>query len=436
MKARVLKTCVLPLWRYGSAVVRHFLRNQCPLQASALTYISLMSMVPVLALVFSISKGLNAHEKLMEALQSRITELPESTADFINRIFDFVDKTNFSTLGAIGMILMLWTAISVMSQIEGTFNGIWQIAKPRTWIRRFQAYISTLILVPVLMLAATSVTTLLTAKNVTALMREWLGPLYLPVRGGLDCAGMLSVIAGFTLLYLFMPNTRVRFAAGLFGGVISGVAWFVTQWAYIRFQIGVANAGAIYGTFAVIPLFLAWMYTSWNIILAGAVCSYVFQNRQTLLGAHAGTETLPFQGRLELALAVMLDAATASCSGAPPWNAAEFANRNRIPMRFVSDVLHVLTGHGLLAETAAGGTYLPARALHLVTPADVERALRHDPENAGKRPALLPDDSPVLQIYDRTFRQFDAGLRQASFLDLTRAAAQPAASGNEPPHEQ
>ncbi len=427
-----LHRAVKRVWRFSLAVIRAFVRDRVGLQSSSLTYVTLMSMVPVLALMFAVAKGLNAHEKLMAAVQDQVSGLPESVQEFVGRIFEYVDKTNFSTLGAIGLVLLFWTVISLMGQIETAFNSVWHISTPRTLVRRFQAYISTVIFVPIFLLAATSVNGMLSSSHVTNFLKSNLGGFYWLVESALGCAGLAVLVLAFTLLYLFMPNTRVRFSAALFGGVVGGIAWYATQFAYIRFGVGVAKYNAIYGTFAVIPIFLAWLYTSWLIVIVGAICGYLFQNRTSLADPAAG-RSLSFQDRLLLALAVMQEVAGAAVRGQPPWQLQSFLERTRLPGAAVRDVVAVLIRRGLLAETVSpAGAYLAVRALNTFTPADVEEALRLDspPEalagnGAGETAALAsfhPEllETPAAKHLTAEAAAYTTALRQHSYQDLTK----------------
>ena len=163
------------LVRFAWCFVRGFMRNQCTQQASALTYITLMSLVPVLAVGFSVAKGLGAHEKIKAALHDQMSALPESASTAINKLFEAVDRVNFATLGTIGLALLFWTVVSTMTQVEGSFNRIWCVATPRTWVRRFQAYLSIFLVVPVFMLVSTSVTAALKSQKVDSYIASLLG---------------------------------------------------------------------------------------------------------------------------------------------------------------------------------------------------------------------------------------------------------------------
>ena len=378
-----LDTACLPKWqrlgwsaaRVMTGTVREFRRYNGPLQASALTYITLMSMVPVLALMFSVSKGFGAHERLMEMVNGKLQTLPPGVTVFARQVFEYVDKTNFSTLGVVGLLLLLWSVVGVMGKIEGCFNAIWRVRTPRTLVRKVEDYISILVVVPILFMATMSVNAALSSRSILQLLREHLGPLYLGFEVLISLGGTLCVTGALAIFYVFMPNTRVRWSAALAGGTITGVVWQLTQWAYLKFQVGVAGYNAIYGTFAVIPFFLAWLYLNWLIVLFGAALCYAIQNRDAL-DPEAELNQLAYAWREELALWLMADGCAAHQRGGEVWRAAGFAGRHGLPPSLVLEMARFLVAGGLLLEVAGvDGGFVPSRAAGELSAADVTAAL-------------------------------------------------------------
>jgi membrane protein len=410
--------------RFVWCCLRDFLRNQCTQQASALTYTTLMSLVPVLAVMFAFAKGMGAHEKIRGALENN-ANIPPYANEAIVRLLDAVEKVNFATIGAIGSVLLLWTVINTMSQVEGSFNRIWRVAAPRTWVRRFQAYLSIVLVVPIFMLAAASVTPAVKTTAVHDFLTTHLGVFYPVVRVGISLLGMSSVIIGLSLLYMFMPNTRVKAWSALAGGLVAGASWYAMNSAFISFQIGVAKNNAIYGTFAAIPFFLLWVYAGWIIVLAGAEFCYVFQNRLHLRFI-VEPPPLSFAGRGRLGLLMVQEISAAHLAGEAPWAASAFAERHRLPLPMIGGILLVLVRNGVLAEGAVPGTYLPARDIHALTPADVEHAFRHDVADSGSPITLvLPEGAAAQQLFDAESAAFEARLRRESFADLAVKPQQP-----------
>ena len=464
------------LLRFAWCFIRGFQRNQCTQQASALTYITLMSLVPVLAVGFSVAKGLGAHEKIKAALHDQMASLPDSAITAINKLFEAVDKVNFATLGTIGLALLFWTVINTMTQVETSFNRIWCLSIPRTWVRRFQAYLSIILVVPVFMLVSTSVTAALKSQKVDNAIAAFLGVetaaavpataaprsaskpfsaaadtaagtniqepvpvtvavvaapttdsapihrtfLLRAVRAGCNLLGMSSVIIALGLLYMFMPNTRVHPFSALAGGVVAGIAWYVTQAAFVAFQVGVANNNAIYGTFAAVPFFLMWVYSGWVIVLAGAQFCYVFQNRMHLRFI-VEPPPLSFARRETLALMMTEEICAAMAGANGAWHAVTFAKQHKLPVSMVRDILVVLARGGLISETAQPDRFVPLRDIHKLTPADVERVLRDDVADSQSPIVLeLPESAAANRLVTGKVAAFHDTLRQTSFADLVK----------------
>ncbi|MFA5204646.1 MAG: YihY/virulence factor BrkB family protein [Lentisphaeria bacterium] len=409
--------------RLASGAVRVFLRHNGPLQASALTYITLMSMVPVLALMFSVSKGLGAHEKLMEMVRGKLHDLPPQVGTFANQVFEYVDQTNFSTLGTVGLLLMLWSVVGVMGKIEGCFNDIWQVRTPRTLVRKMEDYISILVVVPILFLATMSVNAALSAPGVIHSLHTHLGALARPVEVLISLAGTACITGAFAIFYVFMPNTRVKWSAALLAGVITGVVWQATQWAYIKFQVGVAGYNAIYGTFAVIPFFLAWLYANWMIVLFGAALCYALQNREVLDPA-LNLASLAQGWREELAVWTMADACAAYRQGGAVWRAADFARQNGLPAPLELACARFLAGRGLLLEVAGEeGAFVPGRTADSLTVADVESVLREAGGVPERWRKLTPPEHPAIAALRNKRSSFTADMKQVTLEQLAKAAA-------------
>ncbi len=387
-----IKKVFTSLSRIGAIVVRGVVHDKCGLQASALTYLTLMSMVPVLALMFSVSKGLGAQEMLMgqigleqvpESVEYQVIEgswldgLPDQFESVAQSIFHFVDKANIKTLGGIGLLILFWTVIRVMGKIENSFNSIWGIRDSRTIFRRFADYISILVVVPILMIGATSVNAFLASDKALEMVRDNLGALSSIYEMALNWSVFAGVVIAFAFLFMFMPNTKVRLFPALTGALIAGGLWLGIQEFYFSAQVGVAKYNPIYGTFAVIPFFLFWLYWSWMIVLFGAEISFAVQNHRTyeVEGAAATASQLT---RLKLALLIVYDIGRRHYDGQAPWNMQAFVDRENVSIRLVRDVVHRLKASGVIIEAegddASGDAFVPARDLEKISLADIYEA--------------------------------------------------------------
>ena len=253
--------------------------SECQLRASALTYYTLFAIVPVFALVFGVAKGFGLEQWLKNDLAVKLKEHGE----ILNWIYNFADTTLYEAKGGlvagVGALILCWSVVKMIGNIESAFNRIWQVKKPRTIFRKFTDYLSFLIIAPVLLLAASSASVL-----VSRLLREMTEKHFLLsfsrplVEFGIQCVPYLLLWMLFTFIYIFLPNTRVKFSAAIFGGVIAGSICQLVQIGYIFVQMALSRYNVIYGSFSALPLFLIWMQLNWLIMLFGVTLSYLFQN--------------------------------------------------------------------------------------------------------------------------------------------------------------
>lgn len=363
-------------------VIRGFSRDKCTLHASALTYITLMSMVPLIAMMFSVAKGFGAGKRLQDVVANQTSQLPENIQEFFNKMIGYVENTNFGVLGAVGVALLFYTVIVMMGKIERSFNVIWGIHAERTFYRKFSDYISVLLVVPVMMLAATSINASL-SSNAFILFLQNKVPYFAQVyQMAAGFTGTLFVWFAFSFVFAFMPNTRVRFSSALLGGIVAGTLWQWLQWAYIHLQIGVSKYNAIYGTFATIPIFLAWLYLCWLIVLFGCEVCFAYQNVRTY--EEESPSLLANQSTREaLAVSIMTHLVRNFELGKGPWDAALFSQEHQVPVRLVRDVVHQLTQAKMILMTDGGGSQLmPALPPENIKVKDLFSAMRGVP--AGK----------------------------------------------------
>jgi len=254
------KSFFLTLLRVLILSVRGFNEDKCELRASALTFYSLISIVPVAAMAFGIAKGFG-FEKVLEAqLRSKLTGHEEILNNVIQFSHSLLESTKGGLLAGIGLIVLFWAVIKVLGQIEESLNDIWGIKEQRSLGRKFGDYLSLMLVCPILIILSSSVTIFVTTQVTLIMERITILGAFSPVVLFLMKLLPYSLLWGlFTFLYMFMPNTKVRFTSALLAGVVSGTIFQVVQWAYIAFQIGVAKYNAIYGSFAAFPLFLIWL---------------------------------------------------------------------------------------------------------------------------------------------------------------------------------
>lgn len=346
---------LITIFRWSRLLVRSFLANNCPQRAAALSYTTILSLVPFFALAFALLKGFGVPNKLAPIILEQVAAGSQET---VGKILTYINNTNMKSLGVIGLATLILTVLSLLSDIEEAFNAIWGVKETRPWARKFSDYLSVVMSGPLLLIAATSITTTLQSQVVVKelIALNYIGPviykafLFIPY---------LSIWVALVFLYLFMPNTRVRFSSALIGGMLAGALWQGAQWAYIHLQISVASYNAIYGTLAVLPVFMVWIYSSWVIVLLGVEIVYAHQHHALLQGG-----PLPaLSDRQHTALCLSLAAAAARrFAGTEPAPTDEIlADEVGVPLLQARELLNVLITTGILVRTAgAQPTYLPA----------------------------------------------------------------------------
>ena len=273
------RAAVLRLLRILQLSFRGFREDNCPMRASSLTFYSLLSVVPTAAMAFGIAKGFG-FEKLLE--DQLLEHFPGQEAVVV-QIVDFaramLENTRGGMIAGIGVAVLFWAVIKVLSQIEAAFNRIWQVAVARSAVRKLTDYLSIMLICPLLVIMSGSATVFITTQVQQIAERIALLGMFSPlIAMGLKLIPYVLIWILFTFVYLTMPNTRVHLGAGLMAGVLAGTVYQITQWGYITFQVGVARQNAIYGSFAALPLFLVWLQLSWLIVLMGAEFAFAVQN--------------------------------------------------------------------------------------------------------------------------------------------------------------
>ncbi|HWH78775.1 MAG TPA: YihY/virulence factor BrkB family protein, partial [Candidatus Binatus sp.] len=377
--------------------IRRFTEDRCELRASALTFYSLLSIVPVVAMAFGVAKGFGL-EKVLEA---QLIENFEGQPEMAERILGFartlLENTKGGAIAGVGVVVLFWSVIKVLGNIEGSFNDIWGIKKARTIGRKLADYLSVMMICPVLLIIASSVTVLLTTQ-VAAMVEKlaFLGHAVGPIIFLLRLVPYTVIWLLFTFMYVFMPNTKVQIKSGLWGGIVAGTIYQVGQFAYIKFQIGVSNYGAIYGSFAALPLFLVWLQLSWLIVLIGAEISFARQNvaayefeRDCSQLSHASKRTV--------ALIIAHCCIKAFLEARKPPSAEEIARELEVPIRLVRSALAELTDAKILSE---------------VNTAEVS--------DIAYQPGCHIDDLTVMKIVDRLDRQGSDAIPIAPSKNLDR----------------
>ncbi len=353
---------------------RGFMRDHCQKTASVLTYYSLLTVVPVVAVAFAIAKGFGL-EKLIEKQILQMADKANWQADITHQIIMFshkvLEQAKGGVIAGIGVILLFWTVISILGKIEDSLNEIWEVKKSRTLVRKFSDYIAMMVFTPVLFIISSS-TTVLVASQVKVIVNKiaLLGVFSKVILLLLNLLPYVSIWILLTMVYLVMPNIRIPLRACIFGGIAAGTIAQIVQWIYIKFQIGVASYGALYGSFAALPLFLAWLQMSWMIVLLGAEIAYAYEHHETF-GFHPDYSRISVSSKRLLVLRIFHLLTKKFSLGEKPLTPIQIAQILEIPVRLVRRFLNELTDVGLVAETVQGikneVTFQPGRTIETIT---------------------------------------------------------------------
>jgi membrane protein len=351
--------------------LRGFDEDKIHLRASALTFYTLLSIVPVAAVVFGIAKGFGFEERLQRQLLDNFPGHEEVLTQIIGFAHSLLVTVKGGIITGIGLAAVFWVVIKVLGNIERSFNDIWGIKESRSFGRKFSDYLAIMLIAPILVFISTSMTVFLTTQIIlitqkVALLKSFGFFASLVVKLIPYCV----VWAVFTFMYILVPYTKVKFTSGVSAGLLAGTAYQVAQWAYITFQVGVAKYNAIYGSFAALPLFLMWLQLSWLIVLFGAEISFAHQNVHTyefepdsLHISHS------FKNFLSLAIAHLL--IKRFSKGEKPLTATQISHALDIPIRLVRQILYELVETGVLSSTNTDDyhepAYQPARDISLLT---------------------------------------------------------------------
>ncbi len=416
--------------------VRGFFRDRCLQQAAALTYSTIFSLPSVLAFAFAAAKGFNLYTKLKAEviepfLDSTFGERTQSAPELraaVDRIFHFVETSDLAAFGGVAFAFMVYAVIKLLGSVEGSLNDIWGVKRARTLLRRVSDYLAIVVVTPVFLLLAVAATAVF--EGTFAAGRA------IPLGFGGASVRVLPLLAvwfGLSFVYLTLPNTRVRLASALIGGIVAGTVWQAIQVLHVSGQIHLARYNPIYSSFAALPMLLLWIYLSWSVFLVGAELAFAFQNEAAFTSiARTGKVDQAFRERIALRLAGRIT--RAFLAGQRPPTTGELAGELGVAPRTVAQVLETLCGASLLARTSVGidDGYLPARDPQTITVLDLLHALRRE-EGASTPPTRARLDERVDRVLAALDEENARSLSNHTLHELARAADEPlVAEGPEP----
>jgi len=359
--------------------IKRYLKHSGNLSASALTFFSLLSVVPVLAMAFGVAKGFGLDNILENEIRKNLYGQGEVVEKLIEFSRTMLQNTNGGIIAGIGFIIVFYSVLKLLNSIEEIFNKAWEVSKPRSFYRKFTDYTSFIVIAPVLFTVSSSISVFIITgvENATDNM-NMISVLDEAIKISLELLSFALIWLLMILLYLLMPNAKVSWKAGIQSGIVIGTLFIIVQWIYVNFQVGVSRANAIYGSFAALPLFLVWLQTSWFIIIFGAEYSYAVQY-EFLFRNNGTINKLNSYNFRKVALLTAHKIVKDFANDQPATPENEIAKHLNIPKPIADKILLALLKGKIISETKNGKSrcFQPAMDIHKLTVTKVLAALEH-----------------------------------------------------------
>jgi len=409
---------ILTFWvRMGHVLVQDLIGGELNLRAMSLVYTSILSLVPLLAFAFAVLKGFGVQNKLQPLLIDLFAPLGPKGVEMAVKVIDFVNNVKAGVLGTLGLVMLLYTVVTLVYKVEAAFNHVWRVREPRGLAESFGHYLSVIMIGPLLLVAALGLTATVSSHTAVQQIIDFapVGVLLVAVAKLLP---YLLVISAFTFFYVFVPHTHVQFRAALTGGVIAGVMWELAGWAFAALTVGSTRLTAIYSGFAILIMFMIWLYINWLIVLVGSQIAFYVQNpelvRHGLRHNEVGGRTME-----RVALHIMYLVGRAYHEGRTPWSREQLARRLHLPTEIILDVLDRLRQRGLLLMVSGRiRRYIPAVDMGRIPLRDIFQAVRQNTVAAGdsdRHMRTIPQAEDVIQKLDAAI---DASLGDTTLRDL------------------
>ncbi|MDY0068626.1 MAG: YihY/virulence factor BrkB family protein [Porticoccaceae bacterium] len=398
-------------------LVREFANGQLNLRAMSLVYTTLLSMVPLLAVSFSVLKAFGVHNQIEPLLLNLVEPLGEKGNELVMNVLGFVENMKVGVLGSVGLALLLYTVISLVQKIENAFNYVWRAKSSRTLSRRFSDYLSVILVGPVLVFSAIGMTASLMSSS---LMQRIMGiePFGSLLAGIAALLPFALILMAFTFVYMFVPNTRVKFSSALVGAATGGILWQLTGLAFAEFAASSTNYDAIYSGFAILVLFMIWLYLNWLILLLGAQVGYYHQYPEQI---RLSSQRAPLAGRVRehLGLLVMYWIAHRFVHDGPPLTLEALGQLLKLPNDRVGETLEWLAAQGLVVESAGEP---PEYLLHQdpagLAVSELLRILRRPDDEQAMMAHRLRSHPAVDGVMARMEKGLDQQLQTLTLRDL------------------
>lgn len=402
--------------RMLQVLIQDFASGEITLRAMGLVYTTLLAMVPLLAFVFAVLKAMGVQENLEPLLFGFLSPLGEKGEMLSGRIINFVDHVRAGVLGSIGLLVLIYAVVALVQKVESGLNYVWHVREARTLGERFSHYLGVILFGPLLIVTAFALTATVSSHAVMQQIVAFGAAGHLLLLAT-KVVPYLMVVAAFTFIYAFVPHTHVQFRAALYGGIFAGILWEFSGWVFAALTVSSTRLTIIYSGFAILVMFMIWIYLCWLILFVGAKLAFYLQNPE--LVRRYGFSDVSGRTLERLALHIMYLVGRNYCDGKPPWSREELARRLRVPTESVLDVLGRLRATGLLMLISGRiRRYTPGRDLGTITLLDIVNAIRLNPSGTGDVDYYLKGVMAVDVVVNRLDHAIESALGRTTLREL------------------
>jgi membrane protein len=419
------KLYLIKTLRFLYVIGEEVMKEQLMLRATSLVFTTLVSLVPLLAVALSLLKAFGIQEDLADNLLKFLLEpLGPKAYEVTERIVDFVNNMKVGVLGSLGLAMLIYTVISVLQKIENAFNYIWKAESSRTLIQKFRDYLSILLVGPLLLFSAITLTASMASNTVV----HWMLSLLPEKLGEIGKAAMLFftgtlmpyifVFIVLTFIYVFLPNRHVNFRSALVGGTVAGILWQTAGWGFAAFVASSSQYNAIYSGFAILIIFMLWIYVSWIILLIGSMIAYYYQYPQFL---SIKKEVLQLSTRFKekIIFIIMYLIGSHFFYNKQFWTLDALVKHLDIPIENVQEVIKLLQKKGLLIETGTEpSVYIPAKDIDTITLHELLKSVRATEKETSLIDRSLPLVPQVNMIMDKLDNALEETLKNQTLKNL------------------
>lgn len=381
-QAGPLKRLWLNFLRVAFIMGRELASGELNLRAMSLVFTTLLSLVPLIAVAFSVLKAFGVHNQMEPVLLGLLEPLGERGPEITANIIGFVQNIKVGVLGSVGVAMLFYTIIALVQKVENAFNFVWRVKRSRSLARRFTDYLSVVMIGPVLVFSALGLAATVLNHDVVRHLSQ-IEPFGTLLLIGTKLLPYVMIILAFTFLYKFIPNTKVKFNPALIGATVAGALWITIGTVFASFVAGSSNYTAIYSSFAILFFFMIWLYLAWFILLTGSQVAFYLQHPK-LVRLAGMPLTLSPRLREKEGLWLMAVIAKRFCKNQPPLTIQQLEEQTGLTNNAVQDLLSSLENGGLLVELAGEESrYVPAQDVASIRVAAVLHCLRTAEENAS-----------------------------------------------------